>query len=147
MPRILIVDDEPQMVRGLEDNLRFEGYQTLAAASGQEGLDLAFREGPDLVLLDVAMPGLSGWDVLRTLRRKGIDIPVVMLTARGEEADRVLGLELGADDYITKPFSPLALLRTVERVLRGSGTSGSSPRTSRRDRAGTPRRSIRPSPP
>src|SRR6185503_10666458 len=105
MPRILIVDDEPAMVRGLEDNLRFEGYQTLAAASGQEGLEQAFREGPDLILLDVAMPGTSGWDVLRGLRQKGIDIPVVMLTARGEEADRILGLELGADDYITKPFS------------------------------------------
>ena len=121
MPRILIVDDEPQMVRGLEDNLRFEGYQTLAAASGQEGLDLAFREGPDLVLLDVAMPGLSGWDVLRALRRKGIDIPVVMLTARGEEADRVLGLELGADDYITKPFSLRELLARVRAVLRRPG--------------------------
>src|SRR5512145_556192 len=110
MPRILIVDDEPAMVRGLDDNLRFEGYQTLTAANGREGLELALREGPDLVLLDVAMPGMSGWDLLRTLRGKGIDIPVVMLTARGEEADRVLGLELGADDYITKPFSLRELL-------------------------------------
>jgi DNA-binding response OmpR family regulator len=95
MPRILVVDDEPAMVRGLEDNLRFEGYQTLAATSGQAGLELALRKGPDLILLDVAMPATSGWDVLRALRRKWSDIPVVMLTARGEEADRVLGLELG----------------------------------------------------
>ncbi|HWC01528.1 MAG TPA: response regulator transcription factor [Methylomirabilota bacterium] len=121
MPRILIVDDEPAMVRGLDDNLRFEGYQTLVAANGREGLDLAFREGPDLVLLDVAMPGMSGWDVLRALRSKGVDIPVVMLTARGEEADRVLGLELGADDYITKPFSLRELLARVRAVLRRPG--------------------------
>jgi DNA-binding response OmpR family regulator len=121
MPRILIVDDEPAMVRGLEDNLRFEGYQTLAAVSGQVGLEQAFREGPDLILLDVAMPGTSGWDVLRALRQKGIDIPVVMLTARGEEADRILGLELGADDYITKPFSLRELLARVRAVLRRPG--------------------------
>ena len=128
MPRILIVDDEPAMVRGLEDNLRFEGYQTLAAASGQEGLEQAFREGPDLILLDVAMPGTSGWDVLRALRQKGIDIPVVMLTARGEEADRILGLELGADDYITKPFSLRELLARVRAVLRRPGPRQRSPR-------------------
>src|SRR5262245_18475764 len=121
MTRILIVDDEPEMVRGLEDNLRFEGYQTLAAMSGQEGLELAHREGPDLILLDVAMPVTSGWDVLRSLRGKGIDIPVVMLTARGEEADRVQGLELGADDYITKPFSLRELLARVRAVLRRPG--------------------------
>ena len=121
MARILIVDDEPAMVRGLDDNLRFEGYQTLAASNGQDGLALALREGPDLVLLDVAMPGMSGWDVLRKLRDQGIDVPVMMLTARGEEADRVLGLELGADDYITKPFSLRELLARVRAVLRRPG--------------------------
>ena len=104
MPRILIVDDEPEMVRGLEDNLRFEGYQTLSASDGQRGLALALSEAPDLVLLDIMMPGMSGWDVCRQMRGKGLDVPVIMLTARGEEADRVLGLELGADDYVTKPF-------------------------------------------
>ncbi len=92
------MDDEPEMVRGLEDNLRFEGYQTLAATNGTDDLALACREGPDLILLDVMMPQLSGWDVLRSLRRKGLDVPVIMLTARAEEVDRVLGLELGADD-------------------------------------------------
>jgi two-component system alkaline phosphatase synthesis response regulator PhoP len=121
MSRILVVDDEPAMVRGLEDNLRFEGYQTLNAANGQDGLALALREGPDLVLLDVAMPGMSGWDVLRELRRRGVDIPVIMLTARGEERDRILGLELGADDYITKPFSLRELLARVRAVLRRPG--------------------------
>jgi len=92
MPRILIVDDEPEIVRGLEDNLRFEGYQTVSATNGEDGLALASREAPDLILLDIMMPRMSGWDVCRELRRKGIDVPVVMLTARAEEADRVLGL-------------------------------------------------------
>ncbi|MBI3030743.1 MAG: response regulator transcription factor [Candidatus Rokubacteria bacterium] len=121
MPLILIVDDEPAMVRGLEDNFRFEGYQTLAATTGKEGLALAVREAPDLILLDIMMPELSGWDVLRALRQKGLDVPVIMLSARGEEVDRVLGLELGADDYVTKPFSLRELLARVRAVLRRPG--------------------------
>ena len=121
MPRILIVDDEPEMVRGLEDNLRFEGYQTLAATNGKEGLALALREAPDLVVLDIMMPELSGWDVLRALRQRGMDVPVILLTARGEEVDRVLGLELGADDYVTKPFSLREFLARVRAVLRRPG--------------------------
>jgi two-component system alkaline phosphatase synthesis response regulator PhoP len=121
MPRILIVDDEPAMVRGLEDNLRFEGYHTLSATDGQRALHLALTEAPDLVLLDVMMPGMSGWDVCRALRDKGLDIPVIMLTARGEEADRVLGLELGADDYVTKPFGLRELLARIRAVLRRPG--------------------------
>jgi two-component system alkaline phosphatase synthesis response regulator PhoP len=121
MPRILIVDDEPEMVRGLEDNLRFEGYQTLSATDGRRGLALALSEAPDLMLLDVMMPGMSGWDVCRQLRAKGLDIPVIMLTARGEEADRVLGLELGADDYVAKPFGLRELLARIRAVLRRPG--------------------------
>ena len=121
MPRILIVDDEPEMVRGLEDNLRYEGYHTLSAANGKDALTLALKEGPDLILLDVMMPVMSGWDVCRALREKGIDVPIIMLTARGEEVDRVLGLELGADDYVTKPFSLRELLARVRAVLRRPG--------------------------
>ena len=121
MPRILIIDDEPEMVRGLEDNLRFEGYQTLSATNGKDGLDLALREAPDLIILDIMMPQMSGWDVCRALRQKGVDVPVIMLTARGEEVDRVLGLELGADDYVTKPFSLRELLARVRAVLRRPG--------------------------
>ena len=121
MARILIVDDEPEMVRGLQDNLRFEGYQTVTATQGREGLRLALQEAPDLILLDVMMPQLSGWDVLRALRQERVDIPVILLTARGEEIDRVLGLELGADDYITKPFSLRELLARVRAVLRRPG--------------------------
>ena len=124
MPRILIVDDEPAIVRGLEDNLRFEGYETLAATSGEEGLSRALGEAPDLVLLDIMMPKLSGWDVCRELRRRGVDVPVIMLTARGDEADRIVGLELGADDYVTKPFSPRELAARVRTVLRRSASHG-----------------------
>ena len=121
MAKILIVDDEPEIVRGLEDNLRFEGYQTASAANGEEALSLALSGAPDLVLLDVMMPRMSGWDVCRALREKGIDVPIIMLTARGEEADRVRGLELGADDYVAKPFSLRELLARVRAVLRRPG--------------------------
>jgi two-component system alkaline phosphatase synthesis response regulator PhoP len=121
MARILIVDDEPEIVRGLEDNLRFEGYQTESAANGDDALALAVSATPDLILLDVMMPRMSGWDVCRRLREKGIDVPVIMLTARGEEIDRVRGLELGADDYVTKPFSLRELLARVRAVLRRPG--------------------------
>ncbi|MGH7307869.1 MAG: response regulator transcription factor [Candidatus Rokuibacteriota bacterium] len=115
------MDDEPEIVRGLEDNLRFEGYQTCAATDGEAALALAGREAPDLVLLDLMMPKMSGWEVCRALRAQGIDVPIIMLTARGEEADRVRGLELGADDYITKPFSLRELLARVRAVLRRPG--------------------------
>jgi DNA-binding response OmpR family regulator len=121
MPTILIVDDEPEMVRGLEDNLRFEGYQTLAAHDGKRGLHLALTGAPDLILLDIMMPGMSGWDVCREVRHKGIGVPIIMLSARGEEVDRVLGLELGADDYVTKPFGLHELLARIRAVLRRPG--------------------------
>ena len=121
MARILIVDDEPQIVRGLEDNLRFEGYQTASATNGQDALALAQGDAPDLILLDIMMPRMSGWDVCRALREKGIEAPIIMLTARGEEVDRVRGLELGADDYVTKPFSLRELLARVRAVLRRPG--------------------------
>ena len=115
------MDDEPAIVRGLEDNLRFEGYQTVSATNGEDGLALALSDAPDLVLLDIMMPKMSGWDVCRELRRRGVDVPVIMLTARGAEVDRVLGLELGADDYVTKPFSLRELLARVRAVLRRPG--------------------------
>jgi two-component system alkaline phosphatase synthesis response regulator PhoP len=121
MPRILIVDDEPEIVRGLEDNLRFEGYQTCAATDGETALALAAREAPDLILLDLMMPRVSGWEVCRSLRARGIDVPIIMLTARGAESDRVRGLELGADDYLAKPFSLRELLARVRAVLRRPG--------------------------
>ena len=121
MAVILIVDDEPEILRGLQDNLRFEGYATISASNGADALALAAREALDLILLDVMMPAMSGWDVCRQLRRQGIEVPIIMLTARGEEADRVQGLELGADDYVTKPFSLRELLARVRAVLRRPG--------------------------
>jgi DNA-binding response OmpR family regulator len=118
MAHILIVEDERKMREGLRDNLEFEGYQVDTAADGQEGLQKICTAPFDLVLLDVMLPRLSGFDVLRQARARGVTSPVIMLTAKGEEIDRVLGLELGADDYVLKPFSLRELLARVKAVLR-----------------------------
>lgn len=118
MPRILIIEDEPVMQRGLKDNLEFEGYETELAGDGPTGLQKLLEGSYDLAVLDVMLPGMSGFDVCKNARQKGIRIPVIMLTARGEEIDKVLGLELGADDYITKPFSLRELLARIKAVLR-----------------------------
>ncbi len=120
MAKILIVEDEPNMVAGLRDNFEFEGYSVITAGDGQEGLDRALSDLPDLVVLDVMMPKLSGLDVCKQLKAKRPSVPVIMLTARGQEVDKVVGLELGADDYVTKPFSIRELLARVKAVLRRS---------------------------
>jgi DNA-binding response OmpR family regulator len=117
-PKILVVEDEPKMVAGLRDNFEFEGYEVITAADGVEGLQRALGEAPDLVVLDVMMPRLSGLEVCKQLRAQRGSIPVIMLTARGQEVDKVVGLELGADDYVTKPFSIRELLARVKAVLR-----------------------------
>lgn len=116
--RILIVEDEEALLKGLELNLAREGYQILTAGNGEEGLRLALRENPQLVLLDIMLPGINGLDVCRELRRKGFDAPIIMLTAKSEEVDRVVGLEIGADDYVTKPFSRRELLARIRVRLR-----------------------------
>jgi DNA-binding response OmpR family regulator len=118
MTRILIVEDEPAMVAGLRDNFEFEGYEVITAPDGVAGLERALREVPDIVILDVMMPRMSGLDVCKQLKAKRPSIPVIMLTARGQEVDKVVGLELGADDYVTKPFSIRELLARVKAVLR-----------------------------
>jgi len=123
MEKILIVDDQEELLRGLAVNFRREGYEVLTATSGEAAVGLAPREAPDLILLDVMMPGMSGFDVCRELRRRGIEAPIIMLTARGEEIDRVLGLEIGADDYLTKPFSVRELLARVRIHLRRRPTT------------------------
>ena len=123
MAKILIVEDEPNMVAGLRDNFEFEGYQVISALDGVSGLERALSEGPDLVILDVMMPRMSGLDVCKQLKARKPAIPVIMLTARGQEVDKVVGLELGADDYITKPFSIRELLARVKAVLRRAGIS------------------------
>ena len=116
--RILIIEDEPDIVRALELNLRAEGYAVSSAATGPAGLDAVLQEGPDLVLLDIMLPGMSGLDVCRELRRRHFDGPIIMLTARSGEVDRVVGLEIGADDYVTKPFGIRELLARIRARLR-----------------------------
>jgi DNA-binding response OmpR family regulator len=118
MARILVVEDEREMALGLKDNFEYEGYDVEIAADGEEALQKTVAFEPHLILLDIMLPIKSGFDVCRELRAKGIRTPIIMLTARGEEIDKILGLELGADDYITKPFSIRELLSRVKAVLR-----------------------------
>ena len=118
MSRILVVEDDPAILRGLTDNLKFESYEVLTATDGEAGYRLIREKNPDLVILDLMLPKLSGYELCRKARAEGLNIPILMLTARGEEADRVLGLDLGADDYITKPFSVRELLARIRAILR-----------------------------
>jgi DNA-binding response OmpR family regulator len=130
MPKILVVEDEPDMLRGLKDNFEFEHYEVEVARDGESALRKIFESSYDLVILDIMLPKLSGLDVCRRVREQGIATPIIMLTARSEEIDKVLGLELGADDYVTKPFGVRELLARVKAVLRRSenSTSASSER-------------------
>jgi len=116
--KILIVEDEPDMVMGLRDNFEFEGYEVITAPDGASGLERAREQKPDLVVLDIMLPRLSGLEVCKTLRGEGFEMPILMLTARGQEIDKVVGLELGADDYVTKPFSIREVLARVRAILR-----------------------------
>jgi two-component system OmpR family response regulator len=118
--RILVVEDEPDLLRGLALNIRADGYEVLTASTGEDGVATALEGRPDLVILDVMLPGLGGFDICRELRHRGFEAPIIMLTARSEEVDRVVGLEIGADDYVTKPFSPRELLARIRAVLRRS---------------------------
>jgi DNA-binding response OmpR family regulator len=129
MAHILIIDDEADLRRGLVDNLQFEGHTTAEAEDGAAGLSLILEEQSDLILLDVMLPNMNGFDVCREARSKGINTPIIMLTAKGDEIDRVLGLELGADDYITKPFSLRELLARVKAVLRRTRSDHTSTAT------------------
>ena len=117
-PKILIVEDEEDLLRGLEVNLTREGYRVVKATRGDTAVNVALKENPHLIVLDVMLPGASGFDVCRELRKKGIDAPIIMLTAKTEEVDRVVGLEIGADDYVTKPFSLRELLARIRVRLR-----------------------------
>jgi DNA-binding response OmpR family regulator len=118
MARILVVEDDPKMQTGLRDNLEFEGYDVEVVGDGKAGLEKAILNEHDLLLLDVMLPKMSGFDLLRAVRERNIQTPAIMLTAKGEEIDKVLGLELGADDYVTKPFGLRELLARVKAVLR-----------------------------
>ncbi len=127
--RILIVEDEKNIVDILVFNLNREGYDTLEAYDGKTGLQLAREQDPDLILLDLMLPKMNGFDVCRAIRASGLSTPILMLTAREEESDKVLGLELGADDYITKPFSVRELLARVKANIRRSDMQESSSST------------------
>jgi two-component system, OmpR family, alkaline phosphatase synthesis response regulator PhoP len=118
VPRILIVEDNADLAYGLRNNLEIEGYQVNVSEDGRQGLAEAQRQPPDLMILDLMLPGADGFRVLKTLRDAGARFPVLILTARGEETDKVRGLKLGADDYVTKPFGVLELLARVEALLR-----------------------------
>ncbi len=118
MTRLLVVEDEEDLLKGLEINLLDEGYEVLTATRGDEALELAMRENLDLIILDIMLPEMNGLDVCRALRSRSNDVPIIMLTARADEIHRVVGLEMGADDYVTKPFSLPELLARVRANLR-----------------------------
>jgi DNA-binding response OmpR family regulator len=120
MTRVLIVEDDEAMSIALRDGFQYEGYSVTVAKDGESGLQLATEESPDLILLDVMLPKMTGLDICKQLRGGGSAVPIIMLTARGQEIDKVLGLKLGADDYITKPFGFMELLARAEAVLRRS---------------------------
>ena len=120
--RVLVVEDNPDLAFGLRNNLEIEGYEVHLAEDGPDGVAQTLEWRPDLVILDLMLPGMDGYRVLRTIRDAGFPAPVLMLTARGEEADKVMGLRSGADDYVTKPFGVLELLARVEALLRRTTT-------------------------
>lgn len=119
---ILIVEDDPALLRGLKDNFETQGYTVRTANNGQKGLDSLLAAPPDLLLLDLMLPKVNGYEICRTARARKLDFPIIMLTAKGQEEDIVRGLELGADDYVTKPFSIRELLARVKAFLRRQGT-------------------------
>jgi DNA-binding response OmpR family regulator len=124
MTHVLIVEDDEAMSVALRDGFQYEGYAVTVAQDGEAGLHLATSASPDLILLDVMLPKMTGLDVCKQLRSTGSGVPIIMLTARGQEIDKVLGLKLGADDYITKPFGFMELLARAEAVLRRCGPGG-----------------------
>lgn len=124
--RILVVEDNPDLAFGLRNNLEIEGHEVRVAEDGPLGAEIALGWRPDLVILDLMLPGMDGYRVLRTIRDAGFESPVLMLTARGEESDKVMGFRNGADDYVTKPFGVLELLARVQALLRRGGNGASA---------------------
>src|ERR1039457_6608226 len=127
--KILIVEDDPHILLGLEELLKSEGYETATCNRGDAALDAVAKHQPTLIVLDVMLPGASGYDICKQLRAKKISTPILMLTAKGQEIDKVIGLDLGADDYVTKPFGVRELLARIQALLRRSGRDASSPRS------------------
>jgi len=127
MARILIVEDNAQLAYGLRNNLEIDGHEVEVAGNGVTGLEATMAREPELVILDLMLPEMDGYRVLRSLREKGIDVPVLILSAKGAEADKVMGFRLGADDYVTKPFGVLELLARVTAILRRTGDAAEAP--------------------
>jgi len=129
MSRVLVVEDDEAMAVALRDGFSYEGHEVLVARDGEAGLRMATEDAPDLMILDVMLPKMTGLEVCKQLRSDGSALPIIMLTARGQEIDKVLGLKLGADDYVTKPFSFMELMARVEAVLRRSQPGGGARRS------------------
>lgn len=127
MSRILVVEDDPAILRGLADNLAFDSHEVLTASDGELACALIREKQPDLIILDLMLPRLSGYEVCQRVRNEGLTTPIVMLTARGDEADRILGLDLGADDYVSKPFSVRELMARVRAILRRTQSAARMP--------------------
>ncbi len=127
MTKVLVVEDDQAILRGLVDNLKYEGYEVYAAADGETGYKYQQAHKPDLIVLDLMLPGMSGLELCKKLRGEGLQTPIVMLTARSEESDRVLGLDLGADDYMAKPFSVRELAARIRAVLRRTQVQSNLP--------------------
>lgn len=120
---ILIIEDDPSLLRGLKDNFEFSGYRVKTALNGEDGLNDALSLKPGLIILDLMLPGMNGYEICQSIREQGLEMPIIMLTAKSEESDIVLGLNLGADDYVTKPFSIKELLARANSLLRRIGRS------------------------
>jgi DNA-binding response OmpR family regulator len=118
MPKVLLVEDDDSIATALKDGFEYEGFKVAHARDGEAGLSMATSESPDLIILDLMLPKMNGHDVCRQIRKDGNNVPIIMLTARGQEIDKVLGLKLGADDYVTKPFGFMELMARVEALLR-----------------------------
>jgi len=121
MRSVLIVEDNEAMLRGLEDNFELKGYRVKTARDGEQGLNAALSENPDLIILDIMLPKMNGYEICSQVRKKNLDMPIIMLTAKDQESDVILGLNLGADDYVTKPFSIKELLARAEAFMRRRG--------------------------
>ncbi len=125
MAKILVIEDDPTILEGINDTLKFHGYSVLEAHNGQNGLTLARQEQPDLIILDIMLPDHDGFEILKKIRETNRELPVIMLTARSQETDKLLGFELGADDYVTKPFSVKVLMARIKAVLKRSSARNS----------------------
>ena len=118
MNTILIIEDDISILRGLKDNLEYEGYTVVSQTNGKKGLQLALEKNPDLILLDIMLPGLNGYEICKKVKKEKPQLPIIMITARGSEMDKVSGLDIGADDYVTKPFSIPELMARIRAILR-----------------------------